>query len=80
MREIPDRRLGAILAADAVGYSHAVATDEPLALRALGNSRRVIDARIEKYGGRIFNMAGDSVLAEFLGASEAVRCGRPRPG
>ena len=75
MREIPDRRLGAILAADAVGYSHAVATDEALALRALGNSRRVIDARIEKHGGRIFNTAGDSVLAEFLGPSEAVRCG-----
>ena len=75
MRETRDRKLVAILAADAVGYSHAVATDEALALRALANSRRLIDARIEEHGGRIFNTAGDSVLAEFLGPVEAVRCG-----
>ena len=75
MRETPDRRLVAVLAADAVGYSHAVATDEALALRALANSRRLIDAHIEEGGGRIFNTAGDSVLAEFLGPAEAVRCG-----
>ena len=41
----------------------------------LANSRRLIDALIEEHGGRIFNTAGDSVLAEFLGPSEAVRCG-----
>ncbi len=51
-----------------------MATDEPLALRALGNSRSVIDPLIDEHGGRIFNTAGDSVLAEFVGPAEAVRC------
>ena len=41
----------------------------------LATAAVVIDARIEEHGGRIFNTAGDSVLAEFLGPSEAVRCG-----
>ena len=64
----------AILAADAVGYSHAVAIDEALALTALANSRELIDAEIERHGGRIFNTAGDSVLAEFPAAPAAAVC------
>jgi adenylate cyclase len=67
-------RSAAVLAADAVGYSHAVGIDEALALRALGNSRRIIDAVIEKHGGRIFNTAGDSILADFPAPAQAVRC------
>jgi class 3 adenylate cyclase len=39
MGETPRKRSIAVLAADAVGYSHAVATDEALALRALAGSR-----------------------------------------
>jgi TolB-like protein len=70
-----DRRPAAVLAADAVGYSHAVESDEALALRALANSRRIIDALVEERGGRIFNTAGDSVLAEFRRPAEAVGCG-----
>ena len=64
----------AILAADAVGYSYAVANNEPLALRALGASRQIIDANIGRHAGRIFNTAGDSVLAEFPEPADAVRC------
>ncbi|MFC7399008.1 adenylate/guanylate cyclase domain-containing protein [Chelatococcus sp. GCM10030263] len=68
------RRFVAVLAADAVGYSHAAGMDEALALRALANSRRIIDRLICSHGGRIFNTAGDSVLAEFPAAAQAVRC------
>jgi TolB-like protein/class 3 adenylate cyclase len=70
-----ETRSAAILAADAVGYSHAAESDEARALQALSNSRRLIDPLIQTYGGRIFNTAGDSVLAEFRSADEAVRCG-----
>jgi adenylate cyclase len=70
----PKGRSAAVLAMDAVGYSHAVGMDQALALRALDNSRRRIDAVIEEPGGRIFNTAGDSVLAEFPAPAEAVRC------
>ncbi|MGN6467676.1 MAG: adenylate/guanylate cyclase domain-containing protein, partial [Rhizobiaceae bacterium] len=70
-----ETRSAAILAADAVGYSHAAETNEPLALQALSNSRRLIDPLIRAHGGRIFHTGGDSVLAEFARADEAVRCG-----
>jgi len=74
MHPLPKRKTVAVLAADAVGYSHAVATDEALALRALAASRKLIDRLMAEHGGRIFNTAGDSVLAEFRRPADAVRC------
>ena len=67
------RRLTAILAADAVGYSRAMGADEEAALAALKACRAIIDPLIEKHDGRIFGSAGDSVLAEFSSSVEAVR-------
>src|SRR5262245_48326119 len=68
------RKIAAILAADVVGYSKLVADDEEEALRRLASYRAVVDDFIAKSGGRIFNTAGDAVLAEFSSAVEAVRC------
>jgi class 3 adenylate cyclase len=42
-----------------------MSTDEEAALRTLRTYRQVIDALIGKHNGRIFNTAGDAVLAEF---------------
>ena len=41
---------------------------------ALHPTGEVTDDFIARYGGRIFNTAGDAVLAEFPSAVEAVRC------
>src|SRR4051812_49942374 len=49
-------------------------SDEVGTLRKLTASRAVMDALIARYGGRIANTAGDSVLAEFPSAVDAVRC------
>jgi len=68
------RKLAAILAADAVGYSRMMAADEEGTLRILSAHRAVIDGIIEFHEGRIVGTAGDSVLAEFGSAVEAVRC------
>lgn len=68
------RRLAAILAADAVGYSRMMGADEERTLRILRAHRAVIDGIIAFHHGRIINTAGDSVLAEFESAVEAVRC------
>ena len=68
------RKIAAILAADVVGYSKLVAEDEEEALRRLASYRAVVDDFIAKANGRIFNTAGDAVLAEFSSAVEAVRC------
>ena len=56
------------------GYSRLVAEDEEETLRRLASYRQVTDDFIARYGGRIFNTAGDAVLAEFPSAVEAVRC------
>lgn len=68
------RKIAAILAADIAGYSRLVAEDEEETLRRLQAYREVVDDFIAKAGGRIFNTAGDAVLAEFASAVEAVRC------
>ena len=68
------RKIAAIFAADIAGYSRLVAEDEEETLRRLASYRAVTDDFIVKAGGRIFNTAGDAVLAEFPSAVEAVRC------
>ncbi len=68
------RRLTCILAADAVGYSGQMGTDEEGTMRVLSAHRAVIDGIIAFHNGRILSTAGDSVLAEFSSVVEAVRC------
>jgi len=68
------RKLAAILAADAVGYSRHMGADEEGTMKLLAAHRAVIDGIIEFHEGRIVNTAGDSVLAEFASPVQAVRC------
>ncbi len=70
----PKRKLAAILAADVVGYSRLMAADEPATLRALNTARDLFRAQIDAHRGRLIDTAGDSVLAEFASAVEAVGC------
>jgi adenylate cyclase len=69
-----ERRLAAIFAADVAGYSRLMSQDEPGTLRTLTAHREIMDQLIVEHGGRIANTAGDSVLAEFPSAVDAVRC------
>lgn len=68
------RKIAAIFAADIAGYSRLVAEDEEETLRRLASYREVVDDFIARASGRIFNTAGDAVLAEFPSAVDAVRC------
>jgi class 3 adenylate cyclase len=68
------RKISAILAADIAGYSRLVAEDEEETLRRLAIYRAVFDDFIARWGGRIFNTAGDAVLAEFPSSVDGVRC------
>ncbi|MCA1375316.1 adenylate/guanylate cyclase domain-containing protein [Bradyrhizobium sp. NBAIM03] len=70
-----ERHLAAIFAADVAGYSRLVGLDELGTLKGLASAREVMDTLIEEHGGRIANTAGDSVLAEFPSAVDAVQCG-----
>lgn len=69
-----ERRLVAIFAADVAGYSRLMERDEVRTLRTLTTHREVMDKLIAEHGGRIANTAGDSLLAEFPSAVNAVQC------
>src|SRR5215813_8346380 len=70
-----ERRLAAILAADVVGYSRFMETDEAGALAALTARRKeVFEPLLARYRGRIVKLMGDGVLAEFASAVNAVEC------
>ncbi len=67
------RKLTTILAADVEGYTRLMRADEEATLKTLGEYREITDALIARHDGRIFSTGGDSVLAEFGSAVEAVR-------
>ena len=69
-----ERRLIAIFAADVEGYSRLMGADEVGTLRDLTQRRDILDSLIASHRGRIANTAGDSVLAEFGSAVDAVQC------
>ena len=70
-----NRRLVAILAADAVGFSRLMAADEAATLARLKILRTTImDPAITRSGGRLVGSAGDSLLVEFASALSAVKC------
>ncbi len=69
------RRLAAILSADVVGYSKLMGDDEDrthaLLTQQFGS---VVQPRVSSHRGRIVNITGDSVLAEFRSIFDAVTC------
>ena len=69
-----ERKLAAIFAADIAGYSRLMARDEVGTLARLKAWRVIIDELIAAHRGRIFNTAGDSVVADFASAVDAVQC------
>jgi adenylate cyclase len=66
------QRLAAILAADAAGYSRLMSLDERSAVAAVDAARATFRKAIERNGGQVIDMAGDSVLATFETAVGAV--------
>ena len=76
MSELTDvsRKLVAVFAADVEGYSRLMGADEVGTLRGLTERRAILDRLIGDHRGRIANTAGDSVLAEFGSAVDAVQC------
>jgi len=69
-----ERKLAAIFAADIAGYNRSMARDEVGTLARLKACRAIIDGLIASHRGRIFNTAGDSIVADFVSAVDAVQC------
>ncbi len=69
-----ERRLAAILHADVKGYSRLIGEDEPATLRVLGAYLEKMRTLVQRHGGRAVGSRGDSLLAEFPSAVDAVQC------
>ena len=70
-----ERRLTAILAADVVGYSRLMSSDEAGTIAALRSLRKELaDPAITAHKGRIFKLTGDGMLVEFPSVVSAVAC------
>lgn len=70
-----ERRLAAILAADIVGYSRLMESDETETLnRQTFHRDHIIRPLVEEHSGRIFKLMGDGLLVEFSSVIDAVNC------
>jgi class 3 adenylate cyclase len=68
------RKLAAILAADIAGYSALMGADEARTVRDLKAHLAVVLPMVGDCGGRIIDLAGDGILAEFASVVNAVEC------
>jgi class 3 adenylate cyclase len=69
-----ERKLATILSADVAEFSRLMGEDEEQALRIFRGHKQVFESLVAMHRGRVFNTAGDAILAEFGSAVEAVRC------
>ena len=67
------RKLAAILSADVAGFSRMMGEDEAATVRKLATCRNLVADVIAKHRGRVVDMPGDNVLAEFVSAVDAVQ-------
>ena len=68
------RKIAVIFVTDVVGFSKLMEKNEDATLKSLRSCRDIMDTLFLEHGGRIFNTAGDSVLAEFQSAVSSVLC------
>jgi class 3 adenylate cyclase len=68
------RKLAVIMASDVAGYSKLIAFDEEDTIRRYADISRLVHKLVAQQAGRVFNTAGDAILAEFDSAVNAVRC------
>ena len=69
-----NRKIAVIFVADVVGYSKHMEKDETATFKAYGECEKILNKLLKQYKGSVFNTAGDSVLAEFPSAVNAVEC------
>ena len=68
------RKIAVIFVTDVVNFSTLMEQNEEQTLKNLKACRQILDNLFREHSGRIFNTAGDSVLAEFHSAVSAVIC------
>ncbi|MEM7542735.1 MAG: adenylate/guanylate cyclase domain-containing protein [Pseudomonadota bacterium] len=68
------RQLAVVLNADVVGYTRLMGDDEVATVAALDTCRETFRQTVDEHSGTLVDTAGDSVLATFGSAINAVKC------
>ncbi len=69
-----DRKIAVIFATDVVNYSKHMEIDESETVKSLRFYEKILKRSFKKYNGNLFNSGGDSFMAEFVSAVDAVEC------
>jgi len=69
------RKLAAILSADVKGYSLLMGEDEVQTFKTLSAYFQIMTTLIQKHQGKVLNIAGDNLFADFESVVDAVLCG-----
>jgi adenylate cyclase len=68
------RKLTTIFCADVVGYSRLMEDNEEETIQTLNICRDSMSTLIEQHRGRVVDVTGDNLMAEFSSVVDAVRC------
>ena len=69
-----DRKIAVIFATDVVNYSKHMEKDESETVKGLRFCEKILKGLFKKHNGNLFNSGGDSFMAEFASAVDAVEC------
>lgn len=72
MEQVLSRRLTAVLCADVAGYSALIGADESGTVAALKGHQTAVLQVLQRHGGRVVDLAGDGIVAEFQSTVTAV--------
>lgn len=72
MEHVLSRRLAAVLCADVAGYSALVGADKSGTVTALKGHQTAVLQLLQQHGGRVVDLAGDGIVAEFSSTVSAV--------
>ena len=68
------RKIAVIFATDVVNYSKHMEIDESETVKSLRFYEKILKGLFKKHNGNLFNSVGDSFMAEFVSAVDAVEC------
>jgi len=68
------RKLTAILSSDVVGYSRLMEDNEEATIQTLNTYRNSMSTLIQQHRGRVVDMTGDNLMAEFSSVVDAIKC------
>lgn len=68
------RKLAAIVSIDIAGFSAMSERDSGAAAAIVRETAEIIGRCVTRYGGRVFNTAGDGFMAEFPSVRDALAC------